>query len=52
MYNAPESTEEQDSVRKEHDFVSSTFQQYLGVSIKIKKAFHLGQHGENYVWWK
>ena len=46
VHNAPESTADDGPTRKAHDikFVSTAFQQYLGVSTKIDKAVRLGKH--------
>ena len=48
VHNVTESTDEEGLNRKKHDidFVTSTFQQYLGVSVTINKAFHLGKHSD------
>ena len=48
VHNAPESTDEQGLARKQHDidFVTGAFQQYLGITTKIEKAFRLGKRGE------
>jgi len=45
VHNVTESTNEDGLIRKKHDtdFIISTFQQYLGVSVTINKAFCLGQ---------
>ena len=48
VHNVTESTDEEGLNRKKHDidFVTSTFQQYLGVSVAINKAFRLGKHND------
>ena len=45
VHNVTDSMNEDGLVRKKHDidFITSTFQHYLGVSVTINKAFHLGQ---------
>ena len=48
VHNVTEPTDEEDLNRKKHDidFVTSTFQQYLGVRVTINKAFRLGKHSD------
>jgi len=45
VHNVTEPTNKDGLIRKKHDtdFIASTFQQYLGVSVTINKAFRLGQ---------
>ena len=49
VHNVTELTDEEGLIRKKQDinFVTSTFQQYLGVSVTINNAFHLGKHSDN-----
>ena len=48
MHNVPESTVDDGPARKDDDnkFISTTFQQYLGVSTKIDKAERLGKSND------